>query len=125
MDDGKPALIFITQVVDRRVPVFEAEAHLQLLQRVIHEAQERYFFLLYALAASVDRRQKPHGANDVCTNHLHGWHGLGHFAHATTPPAVVRVYPASGGLNLCTWRADSWLGYTNFECTCQEVAPYF
>ncbi len=38
------AVVFITQVVERRQPIFEFEPHLDLLRTIMREAKERYPF---------------------------------------------------------------------------------
>ena len=40
------SVVFITQVVDRRTPVFADEQHLQLLRQVLHRVKEQYPFIM-------------------------------------------------------------------------------
>lgn len=42
------SIVFITQVVDGRVPVFASEQHLTLLRAILREAKVRYPFLMLA-----------------------------------------------------------------------------
>lgn len=44
------AIVFITQVVERRSPIFQNPQHLELLLTIIREAKERYPFCMLAYA---------------------------------------------------------------------------
>jgi putative transposase len=44
------SIVFITQVVDGRIPVFRNPRHLDLLREIMHEAQRLYPFAMVAFA---------------------------------------------------------------------------